>query len=386
MNELWQRYGSGPMTLLLGILTLAAVIGGCGKTDEIVEERLRPVRTVVAETSSGARAYTFSGTSRSSQESRLSFKVSGTLDSLAINVGDALRRGQAIARIDPSLYELEAQQAEANLLQAQAAERSAAANYQRIKGLYANNNASRNDLDTARANAESAEAQQRAAEKQLELARLSVSYTTLAVTTDCSVAAVEVEVNEFVAAGNTVAIVNCGRGLEVDLAIPESLIGGLHEGMAAVVHFDSLPDEAFSGTLTEVGVAALGGATFPATVAITGDHSQLRSGLAAEATFEIDAGGARDAMIVPLTAVIEDSDGRFVYLAEPEGSGEAVVTRRDVEVGELTEAGIEIVAGLAAGDQVVTAGTSILRAGQRVLLPVTTVDSDAGGSGDDGQD
>ena len=358
--------------LVLSILFWSA---GCADTEEAVEEQLRPVRATIVEERSAARARTFSGTSQSSQVSRLSFKVSGTLEDLSIKVGDVLRRGQAIGRVDPSLFELEAQQAEANLLQIQAAERSAAANYQRVKGLYANNNAARNDLDTARANAESAAAQVRAAEKQLELARLNVSYTRLAVTTDCSVASVDVEVNEFVAAGSTVATVNCGRDLEVDLSIPESLIGALSEGLPVEVRFDAVPGEFFDGSITEVGVAARGGATFPATVAIAGDHPQLRSGLAAEVSFELGSQTDGDVFLVPLSAVVEDTEGRFVYVAEPSGSGEAVVRRRPVEIGELTEAGVEIIAGLGGGEHVVTAGASLIRDGLRVLLDDRTADS-----------
>ncbi len=352
----------------LTLLAALSLLYGCGEVEETAPVRLRAVRTMVAEPGGGARARTFSGTSKSSQESRLSFKVSGTVDALPIKVGDPLRRGQLIARLDPSLYQLEAQQAEASLVQAEAAERNAAAGYQRVRGLYANNNAARSDLDTARANSESAEAQVRSAEKQLELARLSVSYTRLSAAVDCTVAAVEVEVNENVTAGATVATVNCGSELEVELSIPESLIGGLREGMEAAVTFDALPGETFAGTVTEVGVTARAGATFPATVAIAGEQTQLRSGLAAEVRFEFGGGGAV-VFLVPLSALVNDDAGSFVYLAEPASeAGEAVVVRRDVELGELTERGVEVRSGLNPGERVITAGTSVVREGLRVLI------------------
>lgn len=356
--------------LIPSILAIAtSLIVACGGPDEAVEVPLRSVRYTLAEPGDGARWRTFSGTSSSSQRSRLSFKVSGTIDALPIAVGDALRRGQLIARLDPALYELEAQQAEANLVQTQAAERNAAASYERTKGLYADNNASRNDLDASRANAESAQAQVRAAEKQLELARLNIDYTVVTAASDCSVAAVEVEVNENVSAGSTIAIVNCGAGLDVDLAIPESLIGSLRPSMTATIRFSSLPGETFTGKVAEVGVAAGEGATFPVTVSIDGVHPELRTGLAAEVSFAFGDGGRGEVFLLPLSAVVHDSSSTFVYVAEPAGTaGEAIVVRRSIELGELTEMGVEITSGLSPGERVITAGTTVIREGLRVAL------------------
>ena len=362
------------------ILVAAALLTAACETHETAQMPLRSVRYLVAQPGDGGHLRTFSGTSGSTQQSRLSFKVSGTIDALKVAVGDTLRRGQLIARIDPALYELEAQQAEAVLVQTEAAERNAAAVYERTKGLYANNNASRNDLDTARAAAESARAQVRAARKKLELARLNLSYTSLAATGDCSVAAVPVEVNENVSAGNTIAIVNCGDALEIDLAVPESLIGKLLQGMAATIRFSALPGEAFTGKVSEVGVAAGQGTTFPVTVALDGTHPQLRAGLAAEVSFELGDSSRGEVFLVPLSAVVSDAGSTFVYVAEPsaeagaaggageESAREAVVSRREVVLGELTEGGVEVKGGLAAGDRVITAGTSVIREGLRVLV------------------
>jgi multidrug efflux pump subunit AcrA (membrane-fusion protein) len=169
-------------------------------------------------------------------------------------------------------------------------------------------------------------------------------------------------------AGSTVALVNCGDGLEVDISVPEGLIGGIEEGMPATLRFDALPEEVLAGTVTEVGVAARAGATFPVTVRIDGDHPGLRSGLAAEATLEFGGEGGQEVILVPLTAVVHEPDGSFVFLAEPDGAEQATVARRQVQLGELTAEGLEIKGGLTPGDLVITAGTSVIREGLRVRL------------------
>ncbi len=354
------------------LLFAALLLAGCGQSDETFEERLRPVRYVIVSDASAFRDRSFSGTSKSSRESRLSFKVSGTITKLPVQIGQRLNAGDLIAEIDPAGYVLQAQQAQATLVEAQANERRAAANYERTKGLYANSNASLNDLDSARAQAESASAVVRAASKALEIARLNISYTKLTADEGCSIASLNAEVNENVAAGQQVAAVSCGDAYEVTLDLPESLIGSVDESTPVSIRFGAIPKQEFSGTISEIAVSSGGGsAAFPVVVKISGSHPSLRSGLAADVTFQFDSAASQDGgFVLPVTAVISDPGGTFVFVAEPDGTnGEAVVRRRDVMLGELTQSGIEVTEGLEVGDRVITAGISVIRDGQRVLLP-----------------
>ncbi|MGI9233393.1 MAG: efflux RND transporter periplasmic adaptor subunit [Woeseiaceae bacterium] len=355
---------------LLIIASLALL--GCGQSDEAFEERLRPVRYVTVSDASAFRDRSFSGTSKSSRESRLSFKVSGTITSMPVQIGQRLNAGDLIAAIDPAGYVLQSQQAQASLVEAQANDRRAAANYERTKGLYANSNASLNDLDSARAQAESASAVVRAASKALEIARLNVSYTELTAGADCSIASLNAEVNENVASGQQVAAVSCGDAYEVTLDLPESLIGSVDESTPVSIRFGAIPGQSFSGTISEIAVASsAGSAAFPVVVMIDGSHPSLRSGLAADVTFQFDSAASQGGgFVLPVSAVISNPSGTFVFVAEPDESGsEAVVRRRDVSLGELTQSGIEIAEGIEVGDRVITAGISVIREDQRVLMP-----------------
>jgi len=358
-------------TSVCTLLIATLILGACGKSDEAVEERLRPVRYVTVSDDSVFRDRSFSGTSKSSRESRLSFKVSGTIIDAPLQIGQRLGAGDLIAEIDPASYVLQAQQAQASLVEAQANDRRAAANYERTKGLYANDNASLNDLESARAQAESSGAVVGAAGKALEIARLNVSYTRLTVDTDCSIASLDIEVNENVASGQQVAVVSCGDAFEVTLDLPESLIGSVDATTPVSVHFGSIPDQVFSGEISEVAVAlAAGSAAFPVVIKIAESHPSLRSGLAANVTFQFDSAADQGRVVLPTTAVVKDPNGTFVFVAElTDIIDEAVVRRRAVTLGELSQLGIEIVEGLDVGDRVVTAGVSVIRDGQRVLMP-----------------
>jgi RND family efflux transporter MFP subunit len=348
-------------------------IGACGKTDEMGEERLRQVRYMTVNDGSGHRNRSFSGTSKSSTESRLSFKVSGTVISAPAQIGQRMNAGDIIAEIDPASYWLQTQQAQASLVEAQANERRAAANYDRTKGLYANDNASLNDLEVARAQAESAAAVVAAASKSLEIARLNVSYTRLTADADCFIASIDVEINENVQSGQQVAMVSCGDTFEVTLDLPESLIGSVNADTRVSVEFGAIPDTVFDGVISEVAVASVrGSAAFPVVIRILDTHASLRSGLAADVTFQFDLDGGSGGVVLPVSAVINDPLGTFVFIAEPaDAEGEALVRRRAVSLGELSQVGVEVVDGLQIGDHVITAGISVIRDGQRVLVPAS---------------
>ncbi len=356
---------------LRNFLTIALMssLAACGGDEAPREEQLRPVRYVMVDAGNGIRSRSFSGVSKSSTESRTSFKVSGTVTSVPVQIGQRLQAGDLIAELDRATYDLQAQQAQASLVESQANNRRAAANYDRTKGLYANDNASLNDLESARAEAESAEAMAEAAEKSLEIAQLNASYTRLTADTDCSIASLDVEVNENVASGQQVAVVSCGDEFEVTMDLPESLIANVEIETDVTIRFGALPDEEFKGKVSEVAVAsAAGTAGFPVVIRILDPSPGLRSGLAADVTFYFDTSDMDGTFILPVSAVINGTDGTFVFIAEPSADGQALVQRRQVSLGELTQMGIEVVDGVNIGDRVITAGISVIRDGQRVLL------------------
>ncbi|MEM7017590.1 MAG: efflux RND transporter periplasmic adaptor subunit [Pseudomonadota bacterium] len=355
---------------ILTVLMLAWMLGACDTSEPVNNEpQLRPVRTFQVSDTTSSRVRTFSGLSHSTQESRLSFKVGGTIVELPITVGASLKKGQTVARLDSSTFELEAEQARAKLVQAQANQRNAEASYARVKGLYENSNASKNELDTARASSETAKAEVSAASKALEIARLNRSYTRLTASSDCQIATIAVDLNENVNAGTAIATVNCGEEIEIRLGVPEGLISGLSQGMTAGVKFNTLPDQTYTGSITEIGVGTeSSAATFPVYVTLDNVDERIRPSMAAQVSFEFSSTNTQDAFVIPASAVSNDEQGTFVYLAAPGQNEQATVTRRGVEIGELTGEGIGVLSGLDNGDLVITAGVSFIYNGQTVLL------------------
>lgn len=350
------------------LLAVSVFFAGCQEPPQ-AETVLRPVRFVVVSTSEEARLRTFAGVARAGFESHLSFRVAGTVEQVPVVVGQRVRKGQALARLDPTDYELRVQEALAGLAQAEASARNAEADYERVRGLYENNNASRRELDGARANSESGDAVVEASAKRLEQSRRQLDYCTLRAPIDGTVASSEAEINENVGAGEKLFLLTAGAETEVEVALPEAVISQVTLGQPVEVIFDALPGRNFEGVVTEAGATSVGTATtFPVTARLVESDASIRSGMAVEVGFRFSTLGGGGRILVPAVAVGEDRKGRFVFVLEAQGDGQGVVGRTDVSVGELTGDGLEILSGLEDGQLVVTAGVRRLTDGERVLI------------------
>lgn len=353
---------------LLGLGFLGPASYGCKQKEPEPTPVIRPVLTRQVFSTGGSRTRTFPGIAQAERESRLSFRIPGKIQRLEVKVGDNVRPGQLIAALDPEDYRLQVEETEASLERARAESRNAEANYVRVRALYENRNASRNELDGARAAAESAAAQVLAFQKRLDLARAQMSYTRLEAADEGAVAEVYVEVNENVQAGQPVVLLTGGSRIEVQVGVPESLISQVRPGDRVTVTFDALPGRKFAASVVKVGVVSGASTTYPVTVRLEVAVPEIRPGMAAEVSFSFSSRQGSERFLVPAVAVSEDRQGRFVFVAEPAPGGLATVRKKPVRVGELREDGLEILEGLRDGDLVIVAGVSRIAEGEMVKI------------------
>ena len=366
-----------PARLAGAFLALVALLSCEAEKVEQPPPPIRPVRYREVHGVGGTRIRAFTGVAKAGVESKLSFKVPGTIQTLNVKVADLVESGQLVAAIDPRDYELLVEETEASLAQARAQAVKAEADFKRIRGLFERDNASQADYDAARAAQDSARAQVRSIDKKLESAELQLSYTRLESQVAGAVAEVPVEINENVQAGQPLLTLLSGQNPEVEVGIPEVLITEIRDGASATIVFDALPGREFHGRVTELAVTATQGlSTYPVTVQLNqtweqltrGRLSEVRPGMSAEVSFRFGSGDAPRRWILPPHAVREDREGRFVFVVKPKEAGLGAVERRGVTVGEFVREGLEITEGLQDGELVVTAGAGRITDGQQVKL------------------
>ena len=361
--------------LLMCLLAVPATVTACAKADDGPQKpKIRPVLYYQVSAAGGPLERTFSGVSEAGQESNLSFKVPGLVTELAVKVGDVVEKDAFIAQLDETDLRLRVRQAQAALASASAQWRNAETAYRRVQSLYANQNASRSDLDAARAASRSAQAAADSATQSVNLAKQQLAYTRLTAPVKGTVAAVLIEVNENVKAGQPIVNLTSGARPKVTVAVPEALIARVERGAEVKVHFDAVADTECLATVSEVAVSSrLGNAAFPVTVVLAEPNEAVRPGMAADVTFrfEPEHPDAGPRFVVPASAVGQDKDGRFLFLIErAEAEGLGTVHRQNVTVAdELTPEGLEILDGVKEGDLVVTAGVSKIEDGMQVKVP-----------------
>src|SRR5690606_6629421 len=148
--------------------------------------------------------------------------------------------------------------------------------------------------------------------------------------------------------------------IKVDFRVPELVLSSLRAGQAIRVTVDALPGETFEGEIFVIDpIVDENGRAVRLRARIPNPDRVLKPGLFARVRIVIDR--RENAVLVPESAVFAEGRQRFVYRVV---DGRAALT--PIELGHRRPGEVEVVAGLAAGDVVVTAGHQQIRDGARV--------------------
>lgn len=346
---------------------LLLVFAACEKKEE-TPPLMRSVKYATVQNLGKGEERIFSGTSHAELETKLSFKVAGTIERLPVGSGEFIQAGTMIAQLDQLDYQLKEQETEAALLDAEAKFRNAASDYARIRELYETKSVSRQEYDAARAAAESAKANVKAAAKKVALAKAQLDYTTLLAPRDGWLYSVPVEERENVTVGQTIAILHSGNLIDVKVSIPENYIANIKKGDDVVVTFDAQPGKSYPASISKVGVASTVSTTFPVTAKLKGAVLGIRPGMAAEVRFYFLRPPGERGVVVPASAVLGEGAERFVYVLHREGNDVGSVEKRKVVIGLITNEGMQILQGLKEGELIVTAGIPFLHDGEKVRV------------------
>jgi RND family efflux transporter MFP subunit len=352
---------------LLGIAAAAAVpIAGCrGEAASEEKATVRPVKVAPVAAAPKGRTLTFSGVVRPRIESSLGFRVGGKIVERAVNVGDSVKVGQVIARLDATDLKLAEASAKAAVAGARTRRDVAHANLERAKPLLAQKFISQAAYDIRRNELDAAASALETAEALLRQAVNATTYATLTADKAGMVTAVTAEPGQVVSAGQPVIAIAEAGAVEVAIAVPEQDAGRLAAGQRTVVKLWAETGADVEGSIREIaGQADPASRTYAVRVAIAAPPKAMRLGMTATVAIRFEDGGT--GVVVPLTALTEVDGAHVVFLVDAASS---TVRRTPVTVVGPVADGFRVTGGLNAGDTVVTAGVQFLRDGMRVRLP-----------------
>jgi RND family efflux transporter MFP subunit len=356
--------------LLATSLVLSA--SGCGKAADgkTSPDGGRPpvaVETARATASELEEAVDVVGTLTARSEVEVKTEYSGTVAEVFVTQWVRVKAGTPLARLDTREAEAGMQAAKATALQAEAGSKRAARELDRSVKLKEAGLATQQQLDEARSADEAARAASEAARAQLAMAETRMAKAVLRAPIDGVVAMRSVNVGDYVEnMGNPAPMFRIvdNRILELTANVPSARTEALRVGQAFAFTSDALPGRTFSGKVSFINPAAdEASRTVKVKTEVPNGDETLKAGLFVKG--RIVTGRRSGVLVVPRSALVswDTLTGKGSVFVVDGG----VAKRVSVETGAAPGDSVEVVKGLAAGQEVVTRGGFNLRDGDKVL-------------------
>jgi RND family efflux transporter MFP subunit len=380
-------------------LAVAALLAGCGGDPAAAGGKdakkagegdkggpPREVRVATAEEGRLARTVEVSGTLAADEQAQLGFKIAGRLERMLVDIGSPVRRGQVVARLAPTDFELKIRQAESSLQQARsqlglpatgtgevvdlnqtagvkqaaATLKSAQLTRDRMAKLFDEQLIPRSDLDAAEAALGVADGRYQEAietartrqglllqrKSELEIARQQLADSVLTAPFDGSISSRLASPGDYLAAGTPVAVLVRMHPLRLKLAVPEREAAGIRVGQPVDLTVEGEPGK-HTGRVARISPAiSEDNRTLMVEAEVPNTDNGLRPGSFARAGIVVQAGDA--AVLVPASSIVTFAGIQKVISVK---DGKAV--EKKVRTGRHAGDQIEIVDGLEAGEPVV---------------------------------
>lgn len=355
--------------LKCGALLATIFLASCGERQAEEVVALRPVAYLEVGLSGSDFARTFSGTATTEIVVNLSFRNNGIITEFNLKLGQIVKKGDLLAKLDNVQARLNYENSLSSLNSAQSQMNTSKLNLDRVRSLFEKGSTSLSEYEAAKNSYRSAQAGYESAVRGVSIQEEQVRYGYVYAPESGVIAQVNSEIDENVTAGQIIAVLNVGDDMKIALGLPENVINRVKKDMKVMIDISSIKDEKFEGQITEVSpsIDPLN-STYPVSVKIIDVSEGIKSGMAANVTFQFnEAATSKESLIIPAASVGEDAKGNFVFLIDD--SGEKIfVKKQAITVGELTSKGFEVTKGLSVGNKIAIAGLQTLLDGQEVRL------------------
>ncbi len=334
-------------------LAALGLLAGCGSKDSAgpavavtlgqavdvvtAEARIEPLSTSVEAV----------GTARARESVDITSKTANLITAIAFREGSLVKEGQLLVELDGAAARAALAEAEAALIESES-------QFKRSRNLY-----TQQALSTAQL--EQIEATQKANQARVDAARARLADTGIRAGFDGRVGMRQVSVGSLINPGTVITTLDDASLIKLEFTIPESYLHLLRIGDVVKVRTAGQPDLRYTGKIT-----LLDSRVDPATRSITvraeipNRDGSLRPGMFMTVVLDVDPSPA---LLVPEGAIVPEQGHVYVFVV----AGDKV-QRREVRTGRRRKGEVEVVSGLAAGDQVVTEGTQMLRDGDTVRV------------------
>jgi len=372
------------------VVFIAVILAGMGIWHRSAQKAALKIHTeemaaptvLVAQAKPGASVSTFMlpGNVTALSDSPIYARTSGYLTRWYYDIGAHVKKGALLAEISAPEVDRQLQQAQADLVTAQATAQNAHIQADRYSGLAQSNAVSRHDMDTWVNQSNATAASVRSAQANLQRLRELVAFKRVYAPFDGVVTARTVDTGQLIDSGAAKELfrIQAIQTLRVYTNLPEIYVSGVKTGTKIDLSFAEHPGKIYQGTLVRT-AQAIDPASRTLLVEIDVDNrsGELLPGALAQVHFKAPV--AAQSFILPVPAVIFRKDGLRVAMLVKDKNGNTVAHLVPVTVGEDDGAQVQIVTGLNASDQVIQDPPDSLIEGERVTVVSPQAQNATGG-------
>lgn len=349
---------------------------GCSDETETQEEIKVPVKVYKVKPETLTSYLKLSGTIRAEKDQILYSKISERIDQLNVKAGDRVSKDQIIAVQYNAILSKGIEAANANVNSAQAQYELAKLNHERMERLFKQRAVSTQQFEQVTTQLKSASAALESARAQLNQAEEQSANSTITAPFKGVVAAVFVELNQMVSAGQQIAQIIDPSRMKAKVRVASKDIGLLKLNQDVVVSIPSLQEKTYNGKVVSIDRAVDPvSKTLEVEIIITDTDERVKSGLYAE--FLIATNSVENSIVVPETALLSQTE---VRINKETGTQESVrkyflftvnnnkAKLNEVKVGITSNSRAQITSGIILNDNVIVIGNNIVQDGQTINI------------------
>jgi RND family efflux transporter MFP subunit len=297
------------------------------------------------------------------REVTLSAEVGGVLEAYKVDVGDRVRQGQILLKIDSTDYRLALKEAEANLAVAQAQLDASKQTFERSKNLLPEKVITPDAFEKSEAAYKSARASVTRVTVAVDIATERLKKTRIGAPFAGLIAARMVEKGQTVAPGQPLMTLVDLNPIRVIVYLTAKDYVHLDRDDPVSVIIEASPNTSLKGRIDRIGIKADERTnSFDVEILVDNPNFSLKAGMTARV--RLTPVLIHDAILIPQSAVLYRKDREEVFVVGPDQKAEA----RQVELGRWQGSQVQILKGLASGDKLIITGGQYLESGDKVMI------------------
>jgi len=340
--------------MILSLICLGLVLTACKEETKPKKPHLKSAKVMVVTKPITSRQRFFPGKVEASDRVNLSFQVSGRVEDFPVKEGDELNKGAIVAKLDPSEFKYNLQQAKSKFELTRVEE-------QRYRQLNKEGHVSTSDFDKKKSQFDVAKADFQQAQKDLKDAVLVAPF-------DGTIIRKYVKLFQQVKSNEHIVSFQDINQIDIRVSLPENVIAPMKRDKKSnlKVVFEAVPGKHFPVTVKEFSAEADPETqTFDAILTMPAPKNiNILPGMTATLIIDVPILNATTRYKIPSAAVFKDQQNvSSVWLVEPNTNA---IKAQPISIGPLAGDNVQVTKGLKTADHIETAGVHFLQEGEKL--------------------